>query len=353
MKMRIRIQWPTMYTAALALVLFPFVVARAQPASRPADNGGVQAVPAPQEVPDQVVVDVNGETMTEKMVTEAATNRLRDMTRGRPIPPQQAQMLLPRIRAQVIEQFVTLALLKTEAAALNVVAEKADVDAAIADISEQLPPGLTLEEALKRQGMTEAALRDEIRDSATIRKLVELKVPDDIAVSDEEIAGYFAENRERMATPASVQARHILLKVDAAGGEDEKAAARAEAEGVRKRLIAGEDFAALANAKSACPSGKRGGDLGKFVRGQMVPPFEKAAFTQKIGEIGPLVETSFGYHIIQVVSREDAKTPTLAEVHDRIEETLSDQKRAAKIEMYVERLRKKAKITRSTDAPAG
>jgi peptidyl-prolyl cis-trans isomerase C len=150
-----------------------------------------------------------------------------------------------------------------------------------------------------------------------------------------------------------VQARHILIKVDDAGDADDKAAARVEAEAVRERLLAGEDFAALAKAKSACPSGRSGGDLGKFVRGQMVPPFEKAAFTQKIGEIGPLVETSFGYHIIQVVGRENAKTPALAEVRDKIKETLSNQKRAAQIETYVEGLRKKAKITRPNEPPAG
>jgi len=128
---------------------------------------------------------------------------------------------------------------------------------------------------------------------------------------------------------------------------------RAEAEAARKRLIAGEDFAALAKEKSGCPSGKNGGDLGKFVRGQMVPAFDQAAFTQKIGEIGPLVETNFGYHIIQVLNREDAKVPALADVRDEIKKTLSDQKRATQIEAYVDGLRKKAKIVRPNDAPAG
>jgi peptidyl-prolyl cis-trans isomerase C len=246
-----------------------------------------------------------------------------------------------------------MALLRTEAAALNVVADKADVDAAIADISEQLPPGLTLADALKRQGMTEAGLREKIQDSVTIRKLVDQKVPIDFAVSDQEIADYFADNGERMGTSASVQARHILLKIDDAGDADAKAAVRAEAEAVRKRLVAGEDFAALAKAKSDCPSGQRGGDLGKFVRGQMVPPFEDAAFTQKIGEIGPLVETRFGYHIIQVVNRADAKVPALADVRDKIKEILSDQKRAAEFKVYVEGLRKKAKITPPNNPPAG
>lgn len=85
-----------------------------------------------------------------------------------------------------------------------------------------------------------------------------------------------------------VKARHILMKKEG------------EAKKILEDLKNGASFSTLAKAHSECPSGKRGGDLGWFGRGKMVPEFEKAAFSLKKGEVSDLVKTQFGYHIIQV-----------------------------------------------------
>ena len=68
---------------------------------------------------------------------------------------------------------------------------------------------------------------------------------------------------------------------------------------LKSRLDAGEDFGELAKANSDCPSGQRGGDLGSFSKGQMVPEFDAAVFTMEIGSTSDVVETPFGYHLIQ------------------------------------------------------
>jgi peptidyl-prolyl cis-trans isomerase C len=85
-----------------------------------------------------------------------------------------------------------------------------------------------------------------------------------------------------------VRASHILLKT-----ED-------QANDVMKRIAAGEDFAALAKRFSKCPSGSKGGDLGWFGKGMMVPEFEKAAFDSEEGKVVGPVKTQFGYHLIRV-----------------------------------------------------
>jgi len=344
-----RFQAPAAYAAALAMLLTAGIGIGAEPGG----SAPGTAAPPPQAEPDKVVVTVNGETMTEKMVLEASREQLRRMTGGRPLPPQQMQTLLPQVRGQVIEQFITMALLKTEAATLKIVADKADVDAALARISTQLPPGVDLATALERQGMTEAGLREKIEADLTIRKLIDQQIPKDVAISDEEIAAFFAENAAQMGTPARARARHILFKVEQEGGDAGKAAKKAQAEALRQKLAAGGDFAALATEHSDCPSAQKGGDLGEVGRGQMVPAFEEAVFTQEVGQVGPIVETQFGYHIIEVTSREEAKPAVLADVRDQIEEQLVQQKRAAGFEEYVDGLRKKAKITPSDAAPAG
>ena len=101
---------------------------------------------------------------------------------------------------------------------------------------------------------------------------------------------------------SSVRASHILLMYK---GSMRSSASRSKAEAEQQiqeilgKLQSGESFAALAKAHSDCPSSAKGGDLGSFGRGQMVGPFEDAAFGLQVGHTSGVVETPFGYHIIQ------------------------------------------------------
>lgn len=99
-----------------------------------------------------------------------------------------------------------------------------------------------------------------------------------------------------------VRASHVLLMY---AGSARSSATRSKADAasliaeIKQKLDAGEDFAALATEHSDCPSGRSGGDLGPFGRGQMVGPFEDAAFSLDVGDVSDIVETDFGYHIIK------------------------------------------------------
>ena len=99
-----------------------------------------------------------------------------------------------------------------------------------------------------------------------------------------------------------VKASHILLMY--AGAERSTATrskeeARQQMDGIKEKLDAGEEFAALAKQNSDCPSGKSGGDLGSFGRGQMVPEFDEVTFGLAVGDTSDVFETGFGYHIVQ------------------------------------------------------
>ena len=99
-----------------------------------------------------------------------------------------------------------------------------------------------------------------------------------------------------------VRASHILLMYDGSARSSAtrtKDEAEAEIQALAERIEGGEDFAAVAEEMSDCPSGKRGGDLGSFGRGQMVKAFEDAAFGLDVGETSGVVETDFGYHLIR------------------------------------------------------
>jgi hypothetical protein len=122
----------------------------------------------------------------------------------------------------------------------------------------------------------------------------------DTALSDEEVQ----EAYERTLPGARIRARHILLRFPENATPAQTDSVRALAESLRSRLVAGEDFATLASEYSQdTGSGANGGDLGSFGRGEMVPPFEEAAFSLAVGDISEVVETTFGLHIIRVDER--------------------------------------------------
>jgi parvulin-like peptidyl-prolyl isomerase len=108
---------------------------------------------------------------------------------------------------------------------------------------------------------------------------------------------------ETLPPATTVRARHILVAAAPNVGDAARVESKRVAGKIRKQLIDGADFADMAAKHSDCPSKRKGGDLGTFDRGRMVKAFEDAAFSQKVNAIGPVVETQFGFHIVQVLER--------------------------------------------------
>ena len=120
---------------------------------------------------------------------------------------------------------------------------------------------------------------------------------------------------ETYDVPEQVRARHILLRIDPGASSETVAERQKQAEELRARLAAGEDFAKLASSVSEDPGSKEaGGDLGFFKRGQMVKPFEDAAFGLQPGELSPVFRTDFGFHVLRVEERKPAQLRTFDEV---------------------------------------
>jgi peptidyl-prolyl cis-trans isomerase C len=144
-----------------------------------------------------------------------------------------------------------------------------------------------------------------------------------IKVNDEDLKKVYEVNKNDYE---QVTARHILIAFKGSPAaqpgkkeltEDE---AKAKAEDIRKQIVAGGDFAELARTQSDdTGSGTRGGDLGAFGHGQMVPEFEKAAFAAKVGEVTPIVRTQFGYHIIKVEKHDSTPFETVKPALERTE----------------------------------
>jgi len=142
-------------------------------------------------------------------------------------------------------------------------------------------------------------------------------------VSEDQIKEYYEDNLDSYKEKKQVKARHILFMVAENASKEEEEKVKQKALSVLNEARAGADFAELAKKHTEDPSGKEnGGDLGYFSSGQMVKPFEDAAFKLKKEEISDLVRTPFGYHILKVEDVKEAKTKTLEEVREQISSTL-------------------------------
>jgi peptidyl-prolyl cis-trans isomerase D len=144
--------------------------------------------------------------------------------------------------------------------------------------------------------------------------------------TQQEIQQYFSAHQSEYEVPDQARSRHILIKVPAGADAKTDAAAKAKAEGILKQLQGGANFADLATKNSDDTGSKvQGGELGFYRRGATVPEFEKALFSQNIGDIA-IVKSQFGYHILQVEERQAAHAQSLAEVLPTIQATLIRQK---------------------------
>ncbi len=160
--------------------------------------------------------------------------------------------------------------------------------------------------------------------------------------TQQEIQQYFNEHQSEYEVPDQARSRHILIKVPSGADAKTDAAAKAKAEGILKQLQGGANFADLAMKNSDDTGSKvTGGELGFYRKGATVPEFEKALFSQKIGDIA-IVKSQFGYHIIQVEERQPAHAQSLNEVIPTIQGTLIRQKASQAEANYAQTLTSEA-----------
>jgi len=201
------------------------------------------------------------------------------------------------------------------------------------------------EDYIRMKLLASEGLKNGLENDPDVRKQLQLlkentlanaqlqRIEKNLALTDAELKQAYEEKKQ---TFDQAKARHVLIAFKGSPAlqpgkkeltEDE---AKAKAEELRKKIVAGTDFAEVAKAESDdSGSGARGGDLGTFGRGQMVPEFDKAVFETKVGEVGPVIRTQYGFHIVQVQER---KASALEDVKAQLETELRQKKLQAALE---------------------
>jgi peptidyl-prolyl cis-trans isomerase C len=261
------------------------------PVAQQATPAAPQSPAAEAKAGDVVVAVVNGQKVMRSEIELAMSE----------LPAQYRQYPMQLIFPALLDQVISSKLLAAEGRKQNL-QNDADVKRRMATLEDQLIRSAYLQKEIEKQ-LTPEAVR---------------------ARYDKQVTGLPAEEE--------VQARHILVK-----GEDEAKAIIAE-------LKANGDFAKIAKEKSTDQgSGANGGELGWFKKGDMVPEFAEAAFTLKKGEVSPApVKTQFGFHVIKLEDRRQAKPPAFEEMEEELRQEMA---REAGTQM-IEQLRAKAQIER-------
>ncbi len=236
----------------------------------------------------QTLVTVNGTPITQKEVD----TELMNATQGRfnQVPAEKRA----EFRKQVLEQLVSKELVYGDAKKSGILKSKEFKD-------------------------EYAKIQDRIKKELAIQ-IWQKKELDKIKISDKDLKSYYDKNKEEFNEKESVHARHILVKT-----EDEAKAVSLVLNGLKGDKLK-EKFIEEAKAKSTGPSGPKGGDLGYFAQGQMVPEFNDKVFSMKVGTVSAPVKTQFGYHLIYLEDKKTKKTRAFTEVKSFIEQRLKIEK---------------------------
>ncbi|MEI2469509.1 peptidylprolyl isomerase [Peribacillus frigoritolerans] len=232
--------------------------------------------------------------------------------------------------ADTLDLLITNKLVELEAEKAGIKIKNEEIQKEIDVMVESYGDEKSLKEQLEASGSSMDALKKDIVVYLQTKKLVEPR----ITVTDDEISTYFEDNKDTFAQAEQVEASHILV-------EDEKTAKK-----VAKELAAGGDFAKLAAEYSTdTETADNGGSLGYFGKGDMVEEFEDVAFDLDINKVSDPVKTEYGYHIIKVTGKKEAKKANLEDSKEVIKETLLSERLQEEYPVWLAEVKKDHDIT--------
>lgn len=314
------------------------------------------------------VFKINGHAITQAQFDKKLDQNISIMLRGAEFDktkPENKYIYLIN-KNQVVNEIIMTQLLQDEAAKRKIKVSDKEVTETLATITEKMGGKEKFAELLKKNNLTEEALKENVKLELTQKKLTE-SLAGNSEVSKEEIKKFYEENKEKhFKHDKQVRASHILVNAnendikmalkaanakltDSELGKKAQAKAKEAFAKIQKIQIqlqkSPEKFAELAKLYSEdTSSATKGGDLGFFPEGEMVPEFSKVAFTLKPGKISEIIKTQFGYHILKVVDRQEAGTVPFEEVAPHIKKYMESMKKMNALKSLLETAKQTAKI---------
>jgi peptidyl-prolyl cis-trans isomerase C len=254
---------------------------------------------------------------------------------------------LTEFRKEVLESLINRELLYQESKTKGIKVEEEAVNERLKRLEQRFSNEEEFKNALMKMKLSMADIKSQIERGLAVQELIGKQFADSVSVSSKETKAYYDSNPDSFKQAEQVRASHILIKVDPEADKSQKTAARKKTENIQKKLRKGENFGDLAKVFSDDHgSAVKDGDLGYFTRGQMVKPFEEAAFALMPGDVSDVVETRFGYHLIKVTEKRPESTIPYEDVKEKLQQYLKKKEVEKQVSSYVEELKGKAKVER-------
>jgi peptidyl-prolyl cis-trans isomerase C len=328
----------------------PKPAAAAAPAAKPAVAAAEPEETIPPAAPNALfpalVARVNGKPVLGRDLEQRVRGEL--ATIGNPAWKDLRDDYRNEVTGRALAQLIGDELLYQKAAASGVTATAAETQAEFDKVAKTYANDAALNAELVNRGIDRKTLMRELTRGLIVQKYVQENITKKLVVTPAEIADYYKANPDEFKHGELIRTSHILIGMPENATPEQDYIAKQLAEGLLARARKGEDFAKLAKENSTDPSASRGGDIGMTQIGELEEAYEQATQKLKVGEIGGIVKTSYGYHIIKLTDRKAAGTATLDEVRAQLTEFLKGKKEDDEVSKLIQALQSQAKIEVAT-----
>ncbi len=312
--------------------------------------------PLQAEVIEQVLVKVNGDIVTKSDFERMQVDFLRQRPELQNVTPDspELQKAVAESTPQLILSAVDELLLVQRVRELGYVMTDEQFKGVLDNIKKDnnIDTDEKFNEALKQEGMTLADLRRQLEKNMLETRVQQNEVLAKISVTEDEAHAYYDAHKNDFTTPSELMLREILIAVPATDrgvnvAQDD--AAKAKAEDIRHRLMAGEPFARLAGEVSDATSKANGGLIGPIKSDELAPALQTMLGKMKVGDVSEVIRTQRGYQLLVIESRTEQKVKNFDEARQDISDRIAEEKRRAETQKYIEKLRGSASITWHND----
>jgi len=301
--------------------------------------------PVRAEVVDKIIAVVNDEIITLyefNTAFEPYRKNIENTYKG-----TDKEAVIKQTREAFLQRLIDNILIEQEAkkSGVGIIVKDEDVMEVLKDVLAKQK--LSMQEYLKNlanEGNSLESVKKEIRGQMMRARLLRREVKSKILVSDEEIGEYYNKNRQDYEGKETVRIKQLLLLLPPDANKTIKEKMKNEALQLHKRVMHGESFDLLIVKYSQGPAAAQGGDVGFIGRGTILPEVEAVAFRLPVGQVSDVIESSVGFHIIQVLDKQGAGVKPIAAVREEIKTKIEDEKLDKKFDEWIASVRAKSHI---------
>jgi peptidyl-prolyl cis-trans isomerase SurA len=296
-----------------------------------------------EAIVDRVVAVVNEEVITLSEVDRMIGPFLKEAVKAEDRLERKEQ--LNRIRRQALDTLIEEKLMDREVKKAGIKVTPREVEAIIDDIKKQnKATQQDLEKALANEGITFEQYKTQIEQRILRTKLVQWSVKVEPKASEKQLRDFYEQNAERYRTPETFRPAHILFGIPKEAPPEKVQEVRKKCQEVLDRIRKGEDFGEMALLYSQDPSAKERGDLGYFKKGELLPAFEKEFNRLRVGEVGGIIRTESGFHLIKLLDRRGGTPMPFEEAKARVEREYFQSEMDRAVRQFITSLKGKSVI---------